>query len=88
VLQPLSGAPCVSNQVQSAEPIEIFELMFTDEIVDYIFQQSNLYFQQNIVGEVFKKHSRIQKHLSSDKSALCTANDIRLASCSYVLQQE
>jgi len=27
---------------------------------------------------VFKKHSKIQKHLSSGKSALCTANDIRL----------
>ena len=56
-----SGTPCVSNQVQSAEPLELFELMFTDELVGHITQQTNLYFKQNIVGKIFKKHSRIQK---------------------------
>ena len=74
-----SGTPCVSNQVQSAEPLDIFELMFTDELVGHITQQTNLYFKQNTVGKIFKKHSRIQKHLrSGGKSDLCTANDIFL----------
>ena len=73
-----SGTPFVSNRVQSAEPLEIFELMFTDELVGHITQQTNLYFMQNIVGETFKKHSRIQKHLSFAKSELCTANNICL----------
>ena len=75
-----SGTPCVSNQVLSPEPLDIFELMFIDELVGLITQQTNVYFKQNIVGKIFKKHSRIQKHLSSAsrKSELCTANDIRL----------
>ena len=55
-----SGPPCVSNQVQSAEPLDIFELMFTDKLVGHITQQTNLYFKQSIVGKIFKKHSRIQ----------------------------
>ena len=71
-----SGTPCVSNQVQSAEPLDIFELMFTDELVGHITQQTNLYFKQNIVGKIFKKHSRIQKHLSS----------VPAVKVSYVLQ--
>ena len=75
-----SGTPCISNQVQSAEPLDIFELMFTDELIGHITQQTNLHFKQNIVGKIFKKHSRIQKHQSSasNKSELCTANDICL----------
>ena len=54
--------------------------MFANELVDHITQQTNLYFKENIVGKIFKKHSRIQKHLSSasSKSELCIANEIRL----------
>ena len=75
-----SGTTCLSNQVQSAEPLDIFELMFANELVDHITQQTNLYFKENIVGKIFKKHSRFQKHLSSasSKSELCIANEIRL----------
>ena len=75
-----SGTTCLSNQVQSAEPLDIFELMFANELVGHITQQTNLYFKENIVGKIFKKHSRIQKHLSSasSKSELCIANEIRL----------
>ena len=62
------GTPCVSNQVQSVKPLDILELMFTDERVGHITQQTNLYLKQNIVGKIFKKHSRIQKHLRSASS--------------------
>ena len=51
-----SETPCVSNQVQSAESLDIFELMFTDELVGHITQQTNLYLKLNIVGRIFKKH--------------------------------
>ena len=40
-----SGTPCVSNQVQSVEPLDIFELMFADELVGHITQQTSLYFK-------------------------------------------
>ena len=51
-----SETPCVSNQVQSAESLDIFELMFIDELVGQITQQTNLYLKLNIVGRIFKKH--------------------------------
>ena len=81
-----SGTPCVSNQVKSIEPLDIFEPMFTDELVGHITQQTNLYLKQNIVGKIFKKHSRIQKHLrsASSKSKLCTATDICLFTASIL----
>ena len=51
-----SETPCVSNQVQSAESLDIFEVIFTDELVGYITQQTSLYLKQIIVGKIFKKH--------------------------------
>jgi len=72
------GTPGVSNIIQSDDPLEIFELMLTNEIVDYITQQTNLYFIQNVGGKVFKPTSQILRHLNSVGFVLCDSNDIRL----------
>ena len=49
------GVPGISATVVTESPIDIFELMITDELVEIIVEQTNLYFQQNIVGKIFKK---------------------------------
>ena len=72
------GSPGISNIVQSDNPLEIFELMFTDDLVDYVTYQTNLYFVQNISGKVFKTQSRVMKHLQKGDASLCQANDMRL----------
>ena len=74
------GVPGLGHEVKNKEPIELFELMITDELVEYITEQTNLYFKQNLVGKTFTKHSRIQKHLSknnNDELLLCNSADIR-----------
>ena len=50
-----TGVPGISATVARESPIDIFELMITDELVEIIVEQTNLYFQQNIVGKIFKK---------------------------------
>ena len=42
----------------------VFVLMNTDELVEIIIvKQTKLYFQQNIVGKIFEKLSRIARYL-------------------------
>ena len=53
--------PCVNVFVQSCDPLEIFELIVTDEIVDHIVTYSNLYANQSIGNKEFKKTSRLCK---------------------------
>ena len=74
------GVPGLGHKVKNKEPIELFELMITDELVEYITEQTNLYFKQNLVGKTFTKHSRIQKQLwknNNDELLLCNSADIR-----------
>ena len=51
--------------------------MITDQLVEIIVEQTNLYFQQNTVGKIFKK-SRITRYLESKHARLFNQNDIRL----------
>ena len=46
--------PCVNVFVQSCDPLEIFELIITDEIVDHIVTYSNLYANQSIGNKKLK----------------------------------
>ena len=56
-----------------------FELMITDELVEIVVEKTNLYFQQNIVGKIFKKSSHITRYLEESKHArLFNQNDIFL----------
>ena len=55
------GKPGVNVIVQSCDPLEIFELIVTDEIVDHIVTYSNLYANQSIGNKEFKKTSRLCK---------------------------
>ena len=54
------GVPGISTTVSTDSPIDIFELMITDELVDIIVEQTNLYFQQNTVGIILKKKHALQ----------------------------
>ena len=51
--------PGVNVIVQSCHPLEIFELIVRDEIVDHIVIYSNLYANQSIGNKEFKKTSRL-----------------------------
>lgn len=42
------ATPGILYAVQITEPVDIFEMMITDELVEYITTQTNLYFKQNI----------------------------------------
>ena len=66
------------HAVQSTEPIDIFEMMITDELVEYIATQTNLYFKQNISGKIFKATSLVIRHLIKSDGELCNSIDIRL----------
>ena len=55
------GRPGINVIVQSCDPLEIFELIVTDEIVDHIVTYSNLYVNQYIGNKEFKKTSRLCK---------------------------
>ena len=48
-----TGAPGISAAVVIESPIDIFKLMIANEFVEIIVEQTNLYFQQNIVGKIF-----------------------------------
>ena len=76
--QQFIGTPGISNVIQSNSPLDIFELSLTDELVEYITQQTNLYFKQSVIGKVFKQRSRILKHLNTARGELCNSSDIRL----------
>ena len=53
--------------------------MITDELAEIIVEKTNLYFQQNIVGKIFKKSSHITRYLEESKHArLFSQNDIFL----------
>ena len=73
-----TGVPGISATVATENPINIFELMISDDPVDIIVEQTNLYFQQNIVGKIFKKSSCIAGYLESKYAGLFSQNDIRL----------
>ena len=73
-----TGVPGISATVVTERPINIFELMITDELVEIIVEQTNLYFQQNIVGKIFKKSSCIMRYLESKQAQLFNQNDIDL----------
>ena len=55
------GQPGVNVIVQSCDPLENFELIVTDEIVDHTVTYSNLYANQSIGNKEFKKTSRLCK---------------------------
>ena len=55
------GQSCVNYIVQSCDLLEIFELIVTDEIVDHIVTQSNLYANQSISNKEFNKTFRLCK---------------------------
>ena len=78
-----TGVPGISTTVSTDSPIDIFELMITDELVDIIVEQTNLYFQQNTVGIIFKK-PRITRYLESKHARLFNQTDIRLYVALYI----
>lgn len=44
--------PRLRHEVKKG-PIDLFEMVVTDDLVKYISQRINLYFKQNLVGKVF-----------------------------------
>jgi len=47
--------------VESPEPINIFELIVTDKIVDHIVRYFNLYAEKMMANKKYKKSSRLAK---------------------------
>ena len=76
--QQFIGTPGILYAVQSTEPIDVLEMMITDEPVEYITTQTNLYFKQNISGKIFKPTSRVMRHLIKSDGELCNSIDIPL----------
>ena len=76
--QQFIGTPGISYPVQSTEPIDIFLMMITDKLVEYITTQTNLHFKQNNSGKIFKPTSRVMRHLINSNGELCNSIDIRL----------
>ena len=60
-----TGVPGISATVATEGPIDIFELMITDELVE-------------IIGKILTKASRITRYLESKHARLFNQNDIRL----------
>ena len=56
----------ISATLATESQTDIFELMITDELVEIIVEQTNLYFQQNVVGKIFKKSSCITRYFESN----------------------
>lgn len=87
--------PGILYAVQSTEPVDIFEMMITDEPVEYITTQTNLYFKQNISSMISKSISDVMGNLNNFDSELCNSVNICLyitsllycdiAYCLYVL---
>ena len=70
----------ISATLATESQTDIFELMITDELVEIIVEQTNLYFQQNVVGKIFKKSSCITRYFESNHAWLFNQNDI----CLYI----
>ena len=60
--------------------------MITDELVEYITTQTNLYFKQNISGKIFKGNSHVMRHLIDSDDDLCNSIGIRLYIASLLYQ--
>ena len=73
----------ISATLATESQTDIFELMITDELVEIIVEQTNLYFQQNTVGIIFKK-PRITRYLESKHARLFNQTDIRLYVALYI----
>ena len=71
------GVPEISIAVTTENSIDIFELMITDELIEIIVEQTNLYFQQNLVGKTIKKQSRLTRYLESKHARPINQNNIR-----------
>ena len=82
--QQFMDTPGISYAVQSTEPTDIFEMIVTDELIEYITTETNLYFKQNISGKIFKPHSRVMRHLQSSNSEFCNSINIRLYTASLL----
>ena len=61
-------------------------MMITDELVEYITTQADLYFKQNISGKIFKRNSRVMRHLMDSDDDLSNSIDIRLYIASLLYQ--
>lgn len=72
--------PGILYAVQSTEPVDIFEMMITDEPVEYITTQTNLYFKQNISSMISKSISDVMGNLNNFDSELCNSVNI----CLYI----
>lgn len=53
--------PGVTEHVASDEPIDFFELIVTDQLIDFIVGNTNLYATQFLDGNIFSRTSRIFK---------------------------
>ena len=52
--------------------------MISDELLEITVEQTNLYFQQNLVEKIFKKSSRITRYLESKHVRPFNQNNSRL----------
>ena len=55
------GFPSVSEQINSNEPLKVFECFFTEELCELIANQTNLYAEQFMEGKTFNQSSRFLK---------------------------
>ena len=53
--------PGVHESVTSDDPLEIFELLFTNELIDMIVKMTNKYADQSNIGKLHSKTSRLSK---------------------------
>ena len=53
--------PGVTEHVASDEPIDFFELIVTDQLIDFIVGNTNFYATQFLDGNIFSRTSRIFK---------------------------
>ncbi|XP_065658117.1 piggyBac transposable element-derived protein 4-like [Hydra vulgaris] len=66
----------VNGDIKNSDPLELFEYIITNELCEYIAEQTNIYFNQMTGGKVFQRSSRIFKFINS--GAIFTSRDIRL----------
>ncbi|XP_065652095.1 piggyBac transposable element-derived protein 4-like [Hydra vulgaris] len=64
--------PGVHESVTSDDPLEIFELLFTNELIDMIVKMTNKYADQSNIGKLHSKTSRLSKWVDT------TPSDIRM----------
>ena len=62
--------PCVDNEDGVVEPIDVYNMFVTNEIMSFIVEQTNLYAQQTINSRTLTRKSRLKKWVPTNTDEL------------------